>query len=139
VKTFVAELGTNWTADKSRSGDAATPEGRYKVVQKKGAGHSIYYKALLLDYPNAEDRAAFARAKRRGEIPRDATPGGLIEIHGDGGKGRDWTRGCVAVSNDDMDDVFRRAKVGTPVTIVGSNAHRGELATLAARHENGSK
>jgi L,D-peptidoglycan transpeptidase YkuD (ErfK/YbiS/YcfS/YnhG family) len=139
VKTFVAELGTNWTADKSRSGDAATPEGRYKVVEKKGRGQSIYHKALLLDYPNAEDRAAFASAKRRGEIPRDATPGSLIEIHGEGGKGRDWTRGCVAVSNGDMDDVFRRAKVGTPVTIVGSNARRGELATLAERHEQGSK
>jgi L,D-peptidoglycan transpeptidase YkuD (ErfK/YbiS/YcfS/YnhG family) len=138
VKTYAAELGTNWTADKSRSGDAATPEGRYKVLEKKGSGQSIYHKALLLDYPNAEDRAAFERAKRRGDVPRNSTPGGLIEIHGEGGKGRDWTRGCVAVSNVDMDEVFRHAKVGTPVTIVGSNDHGGELATLAARHENGA-
>lgn len=132
--TFDAELGTNWMADKRRSGDAATPEGRYKVEQKKDRGHSIYYKALLLDYPNAEDRAAFARAQRRGEIPKDATPGGLIEIHGEGGKGRDWTRGCVALANDDMDAVFSRVKVGTPVTIVGGDGNGGAIAALAERH-----
>jgi hypothetical protein len=139
VRTFDAELGTNWTADKSRSGDAATPEGRYKVAEKKGRGQSIYHKALLLDYPNAEDRAAFKHAQRRGDIPRGATPGGLIEIHGEGGKGRDWTRGCVALTNRDMDAVFARVKVGTPVTIVGSDGDGGALGALAARHGRGAE
>jgi L,D-peptidoglycan transpeptidase YkuD (ErfK/YbiS/YcfS/YnhG family) len=53
-------------------------------------------------------------------VPLRAGVGSLIEIHGDGGQGRDWTDGCVALSNSDMDRVFARARVGTPVTIVGT-------------------
>jgi hypothetical protein len=49
----------------------------------------------------------------------------LIEIHGHGGRGTDWTQGCVALSNSDMDDLVRYVGVGTPVTIVG---YRGEVA-----------
>ena len=139
TKTYAAELGENWTADKRRSGDSATPEGRYKVSEKKGRGASVYYKALLIDYPNAEDRAAFARAKARGEIPGNATPGGLIEIHGEGGRGRDWTRGCVALPNAEMDEVFAKASVGTRVTIVGSDGAGGTLAALVERHDEGKK
>lgn len=134
VKTYTAELSENWTADKRRSGDWATPEGRYRVTVRKDKGQSIYHKALLIDYPNAEDRAAFAKAKQRGEIPKNATPGGLIEIHGHGGRGRDWTQGCVALSNDDMDEVFARSKVGTRVTIVGSDGNGGTLSSLVDRH-----
>jgi len=44
----------------------------------------------------------------------------LIEIHGNGGKGIDWTEGCVALTDKEMDVVFKIAKVGTPVTIIGS-------------------
>ena len=44
----------------------------------------------------------------------------MIEIHGNGGKGIDWTEGCVALTDKEMDVVFKIAKVGTPVTIVGS-------------------
>ena len=134
MKTYATELGENWTADKRRSGDSATPEGRYRIAEKKGRGASTYYKALLIDYPNAEDRAAFARAKARGEIPASATPGGLIEIHGEGGRGRDWTRGCVALPNSDMDEVFAKVAVGTRVTIVGSDGPGGTLASLVERH-----
>ena len=61
-----------------------------------------------------------------------ARPGGLIEIHGEGGRGEDWTRGCVALSNRDMDDLFRRVAVGTPVTIVGAEDSAGRFATLAS-------
>jgi L,D-peptidoglycan transpeptidase YkuD (ErfK/YbiS/YcfS/YnhG family) len=46
--------------------------------------------------------------------------GGLIEIHGNGGKGIDWTEGCIALTDSEMDSVFKIVKVGTPVTIVGS-------------------
>ena len=53
-------------------------------------------------------------------LRRLAGIGNLIEIHGDGGQGRDWTDGCVALADGDMDKVFARSRVGTPVTIVGT-------------------
>ena len=64
-------------------------------------------------------------------MPAAAGIGGLIEIHGEGGRGRDWTRGCVALANPDIDDLFRHVEVGTPVTIVGSD-EPGALAALGA-------
>lgn len=101
---------------KLRAGDAATPEGRYRIVRK--IPDSQFHKALLLDYPNPDDRRRFDEAKRRGEIPASAAIGGLIEIHGGG---RDiLTRGCVSVDDADMDVIFAAAAVGTPVTIVGT-------------------
>jgi len=135
--TYAIDLGFNWTADKSHEGDGATPEGRYRVVARLGKMTSIYYKALLLDYPNANDRAEFKRARREGGVPAAAGIGGLIEIHGGGGRSQDWTSGCVAVANGDMDDLFDRAGVGTPVTIVGSDDY-GAIAEFAARHRAGA-
>ncbi len=97
VATYDAEVGSNALGVKQRQGDRATPEGRYRVVKKKDRGQSRYYRALLLDYPNDADRQRFAAAQRRGEIPRGERIGGLIEIHGDGGRGQNWTEGCVAL------------------------------------------
>ena len=120
VATYSAELGANGLKPKRFAGDKATPEGRYRVVEARGRGATQFYKALLLDYPNKEDVARFRAAQRRGSIPRRAGIGGLIEIHGDGGDGKDWTDGCVALRNRDMDKVFARSPVGTRVTIVGT-------------------
>ncbi|HEX5042960.1 MAG TPA: L,D-transpeptidase [Candidatus Polarisedimenticolaceae bacterium] len=135
VKTYRADMGFNLVGDKTVSGDGATPEGRYRITAKKGRGSSIYHMALLLDYPNAEDRAEFARMKKRGQVPRRAGIGGLIEIHGEGGRGKDWTKGCVALSNRDIEDLFRRVSVGTPVTIVGTDGSAGSLGTLLVRQQ----
>jgi hypothetical protein len=132
VGTYAIDLGFNWTADKSHEGDGATPEGRYRVVARMDNMASIYYKALLLDYPNADDRAEFKRARRNGDVPATARIGGLIEIHGGGGRSQDWTTGCVAVANGDMDDLFDRAGVGTPVTIVGNDDY-GAIAEFATQ------
>jgi L,D-peptidoglycan transpeptidase YkuD (ErfK/YbiS/YcfS/YnhG family) len=133
VKTYKVDLGFNWIAKKSRAGDDATPEGRYCVVSR--VPDSAFHKALLLDYPNAEDRIEFSRARRSGDLPPSARIGGLIEIHGEGGRGRDWTNGCVALANTDMDELFARVDVGTPVTIVGSD-DSGAIAEFAAEHRN---
>jgi hypothetical protein len=130
VKTYTVELGFNWIADKRREGDGSTPEGRYRVVARLDHLASDFYKALLIDYPNAGDRAEFGRARRRGDIPASARIGGLIEIHGGGGRRRDWTEGCVAVTNPEIEDLFGRVSVGTPVTIVGSDTY-GPIAEFA--------
>jgi L,D-peptidoglycan transpeptidase YkuD (ErfK/YbiS/YcfS/YnhG family) len=120
VATFPAELGGNGLRPKRHAGDRATPEGRYKVLEMRANGATKYYKALLLDYPNRDDVARYRAAQRRGAIPARVGIGSLIEVHGLGGDGRDWTDGCVALSNGDMDKVFKRARVGTPVVIVGT-------------------
>jgi len=120
IRTYAVDLGANPTKPKWRSGDRATPEGRYRVTAKRGRGQTTYYKALMLDYPNEEDRRRFIEFKRKGYISSRARIGGLIEIHGDGGRQEDWTLGCVALRNGDMDHLFDQVQVGTPVTIVGT-------------------
>lgn len=117
---FPVELGARWVGHKKLRGDKATPEGRYQVIKLKERERTKYYKALEINYPNEEDVQHFRKAVARGELPRNAHPGGLIEIHGDGGKGINWTEGCVALRNDHMDEIYKLAKIGTPVTIVGS-------------------
>lgn len=118
---YTAELGKNWLGDKLCEGDNATPEGMYRVTKKLSAGKSKYYKALLLDYPNAEDREQFRKLKKNKEISAYARIGNLIEIHGDGGRGAHWTNGCVALTNGDMDKLFKFVGVGTAVTIIGAS------------------
>jgi len=120
VRTYAVELGINGTLTKVVAGDRATPEGKYKITEKRGLRQTRWHKALLLNYPNEEDLKRFKQARRRGQISRRAGPGSLIEIHGEGGRGEDWTDGCVALGNRDMDDLFGRVSVGTPVTIVGA-------------------
>ena len=135
IRSYTADMGYRSVNDKLRSRDATTPEGQYRVTAKKPC--STYYKALALNYPNDEDRAEFATLRREGRIPRGASLGGLIEIHGEGGRGKDWTKGCVALTNSDMDDLFRRADVGTPVTIVGGNG-QGVFARLVREQVSGT-
>lgn len=121
LRSFPVELGSRPILPKVREGDRATPEGTYQVVEKLGKGRTIYTLALKLNYPNAEDRARFDDLRRRGVIPPKARIGGLIEIHGKGGRGFDWTLGCVALRDTDMAWLFDRVPRGCPVIIVGSD------------------
>jgi len=116
VRTYNCELGYNSAHQKLFSGDGATPEGLYQITKVKK--NSKYYRALLLNYPNQMDLNRFRSNKSRGIISRHARIGALIEIHGDGGKKRDWTDGCIALINQDMDHLLQHIEVGTPVTIV---------------------
>ena len=117
---YKVELGQNWVGDKKVKGDKATPEGMYRIVKKLGSNKTKYYKALLLDYPNETDLKEFKKEIAQGTLPRSAKIGSLIEIHGNGGKGVDWTEGCIALIDEEMDVIFRVVQEGTPVTIVGS-------------------
>jgi len=139
---YAAELGPRWLGHKRQKGDNATPEGHYYVIKKKSRRQTKYYKALEINYPNDDDRAQFLAAKARGELPRYAQIGGLIEIHGDGGKGVNWTSGCVALRNPDMDKIFDLAQIGARVTIVGSLKAQPtigqNLALLPKKNLNGA-
>ncbi len=119
IRRFNAELGQNWIGTKKFRGDKATPEGKYFITKKKSGSQTTYYKALLINYPNDEDKARYSANVRNGSIPKKGI-GNLIELHGGGGKGLNWTDGCVALTNDDMDRLWNYVSTGTPITIVGS-------------------
>jgi|WetSurMetagenome_2_1015567.scaffolds.fasta_scaffold38766_3 L,D-peptidoglycan transpeptidase YkuD (ErfK/YbiS/YcfS/YnhG family) len=127
VRSVPVDLGANAINQKLHAGDRTTPEGLYRITQRKGYGQSKYGMALLLNYPNDEDRRRFEAAKRRGELTSRTRIGGLIEIHGEGGRGVDWTDGCIAPDNRDMEVLFREASVGTMVAIVGSDGGDGPV------------
>jgi len=118
------ELGPNPVDDKRIEGDGCTPEGMYDVVKKKDKGQTQYYRALLINYPNVQDKHEFDELKKTSKILPSDTIGSLIEIHGMGtghkgkAEGQNWTLGCVAVSNADMDNIFSIANDGARVTIV---------------------
>lgn len=108
-RAYIVEFGLmNPYTDKMKQGDHGTPEGVYPVTHVK-APH-MYHKALQIGYPNQHDWAKFRTRKWRGDIPDNAKIGGAIQIHGLGsGTGQyDLTEGCVAMANDDIDDLFAR-------------------------------
>jgi hypothetical protein len=118
-KSYPANLGRNWYRQKVQEQDASTPEGQYRVRRMFPSGK--YGFALLLDYPNSEDRQRFENLKQRGLIPPSARIGGSVEIHGGGRLDSDWTDGCVSLEGDDMRDLYRRSSTGMRVTIVGTS------------------
>lgn len=115
-------LGRFGLSEKIHSGDQATPEGKYKIIKKNP--NSRYFRALLLDYPNEEDRRRFQEMKKKGIIPPEVGIGGLIEIHGGGQDG--LTYGCVAMEDEAIEELYKMVQIGTPVTIVGT-ANRDSL------------
>jgi len=116
IRTYKVALGSGGLAPKQREGDALTPEGHYLIDAK--FEHSAYHKALHVSYPNAADRKHAASLG----VP----PGGAIMIHGlPNGKGwigarhrlYDWTLGCIAITDEEMDEVWKLVPVGAPVEI----------------------
>ncbi|MBM2838128.1 MAG: YkuD protein [Deltaproteobacteria bacterium] len=124
-KSYPVGLGFNGMKDKVQAGDRATPEGRYRIVKK--LPRSRFHKALLINYPNENDKRQFAKAKRKGAISTRADIGGLIEIHG-GGK-ESMTFGCVSLENSHIDELFLIVSIGTPVTIVGAVDYENSITT----------
>jgi murein L,D-transpeptidase YafK len=113
LKTYIVSLGGNPVGGKIRQGDSRTPEGTY-VLDRHNA-HSQYYKSIHISYPNAED---VTHARKLG-----VSPGGDVflhglpnDFHGQSGLG-DWTEGCIAVTNQAMDEIWRAVADGTPIEI----------------------
>jgi murein L,D-transpeptidase YafK len=116
LRTYRIALGDSPVGHKRQEGDEKTPEGAYVLDWRNP--NSIYYKSIHISYPNAQDRK---QAQRRG-----VSPGGDIMVHGMnqqtawlGGihHWRDWTNGCIAVSNAEMDEIWGMVKNGTPIQI----------------------
>jgi L,D-transpeptidase catalytic domain len=131
LASYAAGLGSKGLSDKLFAGDKATPEGRYQIASK--LPNSKYYRALLIDYPNAEDIRRFREAKRKGLIQPDAGIGGLIEIHGGGSLG--ITDGCIALDNHDMARLFEQIPTGTPVLILGATDYDNLISTSLQQFE----
>jgi hypothetical protein len=137
LRTYGADFGQNPVADKEQRGSKEnpdhwrTPDGTFYVTRLNP--RSQFYRAFVLSYPTVEhaqrafarglistrERDAIAEAHRTfSEPPMNTALGGLIEIHGRGtGTGSNWTQGCVAVRDRDMDEMWGLVSVGTPVVI----------------------
>ena len=111
VRSYNVDLGSNPTGHKQYQGDGGTPEGLYYITHRKPG--SNFYLSLGISYPNDQARA---RARALG---RD--PGGDIFIHGRDPRvqkpPRDWTRGCAAVTDREMAEIFALVQSGTPILI----------------------
>jgi murein L,D-transpeptidase YafK len=114
LKTYIVSLGGNPIGPKIRQGDNKTPEGNY-LLDRHNA-NSQYHRSIHISYPNADD---LARARRLG-VP----PGGELfihglpnDFHGDSEALGDWTEGCIALSNAEMDEIWRAVADGTPIEI----------------------
>jgi murein L,D-transpeptidase YafK len=122
--SYPVELGFDPVNDKRMEGDGTTPEGPYRVTEKRDIGQTSYYRGWMLSYPEERDQQEFVAAQADGSIPADATVGSAIMIHGSGsglagnGAGRNWTLGCIALSNEQVDSLFPHISVGDPVVIV---------------------
>lgn len=115
-RTFAVALGIVPLGDKQREGDFRTPEGVY-VLDRRNP-NSEFFLSIRISYPNHDD---VREARERGE-----DPGGAIMIHGQPNeptraevyyRTRDWTNGCIAVSNSDMIDIWLMTGDGTPIEI----------------------
>lgn len=136
VLTYPVRLGFNGIREKQYQGDGATPEGRYHVTAKRGRGQTQFYRALVLDYPNADDRRRFASAKKSGRIAPTKSIGGQIEIHGVENELMAQTLGCIMLDNPQMVALFERVSPGTPVTIVGALTGSNSVALALAQLGN---
>ena len=116
LKTYTISLGRNPVGHKQFEGDCKTPEGAYRINERNP--HSAYHKNLGVSYPNEAD---IAFAEKQGK-----SAGGLIKIHGlKNGRGyigkfhrlKDWTAGCIAVTNSEIDELYAAVKPNAVIII----------------------
>jgi murein L,D-transpeptidase YafK len=116
IKTYKVALGGDPVGAKMRQGDHKTPEGLYVLDSRNP--HSQFYKSIHISYPSTRDRAA---ARKNG-----VSPGGDVFVHGlpkgygwvgAGHRAKDWTDGCIAVTNQEIDEIWLAVANGTPIEI----------------------
>lgn len=129
IKTYHIALGTNPKPPKEREGDGATPEGSYFICCKNPK--SQFYLSLGISYPGPRDaergykagliseresKAIVAAHRARATPPWNTKLGGEVFVHGRGSKS-DWTLGCIALDDSDIEELYRLVPVRTPITI----------------------
>ena len=116
VRTYGVALGKNPVGDKITRGDGRTPEGLYHIESRNP--QSKYHLSLRISYPDAAHRALAAK--------RGVSPGGDVMIHGLPSafamigalhRQQDWTLGCIAVTNDEIEEIWRAVPDGAPILI----------------------
>lgn len=110
LEQYEIEMGFAPEGDKSREGDGRTPEGAYYIDRRNP--NSAYHLSIGISYPNAQDRAEAQAA--------GVSPGGDIFIHGTPrlmSRKDDWTAGCIAVSNREIEQIYAMVQNGTPINI----------------------
>ena len=111
LKTYDVDLGRSPSGHKQVEGDGKTPEGDY-IIDRRNP-NSQYHLSIGISYPNEQD-VAFAKAQGK-------EPGGEIFIHGRsryrGGNYGDWTAGCIAVTDREVETIYAMVRDGTPITI----------------------
>jgi murein L,D-transpeptidase YafK len=120
--TYPVVFGNKNLTDKMMEGDRKTPEGSFRIISKRP--HEKWHKMLMLDYPNKDSWAKFNERKAKGMIPKSSKIGGGIAIHGTWPNDNivvddftNWTNGCIALKNDDLDELEGFLPVGTQVSI----------------------
>jgi murein L,D-transpeptidase YafK len=120
IKTYRVVLGADPLNDKLCQGDTCTPEGVFRVLAKYP--HARWSRFILIDYPNTQNWLRFGRAKQAGRLPPDADIGGEVGIHGTEDplknlSGQNWTRGCVSLLNQDVEELYSYVNEQTLVVI----------------------
>lgn len=132
ARRFPVALGANPTNRKLHLDRASTPEGIYKISNLQPV--ATYHRAYDINYPNKVDKVRYNVANRLGLLPRSRPHiGGEIQIHG-GGIDENWTWGCIALRDFDMDWLFSRAELkrGVQIAIAGSELRFSDLQAIAS-------
>ena len=118
LKEYHITLGFSPIGPKEREGDGRTPEGIYTIDFHKP--DSAFHRALHLSYPSAEDnaRAAEAGVSPGGDIMIHGLPNSFGELGGSAHQLRDWTVGCIAVTDLEIDEIYSSVNDGTPIEIL---------------------
>jgi len=116
IQTYTISLGKHPIGGKAYKDDSKTPEGLYYINSKKS--NSKYHKSLDISYPNKSDEANAKKHFKK--------PGNYVEVHGLPNKlgiiGKfqrwyDWTDGCIALTDEEIDELYKAVKIGTPIEI----------------------
>lgn len=127
--TYPAVFGSKSLDDKMMEGDRKTPEGVYHIASKRP--HEKWDKMMVIDFPTKPDLEKFSERKAKGLIPRNAKIGGGIAIHGTWPHDdmavdlyQNWTNGCIALKNEDIEELYDILPIGTQVTIVKEDSSK---------------
>lgn len=122
LKSFTVAIGSGGEGPKRFEGDRVTPVGTYRIT---GRFRGLFHRFLGVSYPNDEDRRRYSELKRKGLVPPGRGVGFGIGIHGVGSKElagvhkqSDWTLGCIALDDAEIDELAALVPDGTKVVIV---------------------